>query len=203
MGPPGGVCSAHGKHTYKARAGHHLTPQPLSSGRNVFEELGSGFHAAGVRRAGRSRRAFEEAARARNVPLKVVRDIIRDRPFRIRGAAHARPSGPVCGVDRRPRAGHSKSADRPGRGPRLAAKMGWGRGLPVAPQWSALLECAGHVIAHARQRFICAPQLDDLFVDVIGPRHALDCRRPSSDAWSTQTPAARARRAFALPRPRA
>ena len=48
MGPPNGVCSAQGKHAYTARAGHHLTPQPLSSGRNVFEELGGGFLAAGV-----------------------------------------------------------------------------------------------------------------------------------------------------------
>ena len=43
IGPPGGVCSAHGTHMLKARAGHHLAPQPLSSGRNVFEELGRGF----------------------------------------------------------------------------------------------------------------------------------------------------------------
>ena len=37
-GPPGGASGAHGKHTFTARAGHHLPPQPLSSGRNVFEE---------------------------------------------------------------------------------------------------------------------------------------------------------------------
>ncbi len=43
FGPPDGVCSAHGTHTFKARAGHHLPPQLLSSGRNVFEELGTGF----------------------------------------------------------------------------------------------------------------------------------------------------------------
>src|SRR5262249_29773221 len=42
-GPPNGVCSAHGTHMFKARPGHHLAPQSLSSGRNVFEELGSGF----------------------------------------------------------------------------------------------------------------------------------------------------------------
>src|SRR5580658_9403231 len=40
FGPPGGVSSASGDHTFKARAGHHLPPQLLSSGRNVFEELG-------------------------------------------------------------------------------------------------------------------------------------------------------------------
>ena len=74
MGPPSGVCSAHGQHTYKARAGHHLTPQPLSSGRNVFEELGSGFTLLAFGEQDEAARAFEEAARARNVPFKVVRD---------------------------------------------------------------------------------------------------------------------------------
>ena len=74
MGPPSGVCSAHGQHTYKARAGHHLTPQPLSSGRNVFEELGSGFTLLAFGEQDEAARAFKEAARARNVPFKVVRD---------------------------------------------------------------------------------------------------------------------------------
>ncbi len=43
FGPPNAVCSIHGKYSYEAHAGHHLTPQMLSNGRNVFEELGSGF----------------------------------------------------------------------------------------------------------------------------------------------------------------
>src|SRR5581483_6067548 len=42
-GAPGATCSAVGSHAFAARAGHHLAPQPLSSGRNVFEELGEGF----------------------------------------------------------------------------------------------------------------------------------------------------------------
>jgi 2-polyprenyl-6-methoxyphenol hydroxylase-like FAD-dependent oxidoreductase len=42
-GPPGGVVSAHGEHTFSARPGHHLPPLPLSDGRNVFEALGPGF----------------------------------------------------------------------------------------------------------------------------------------------------------------
>jgi 4-hydroxyisophthalate hydroxylase len=42
-GPPGGTVSAHGEHTFRARAGHHLPPLPLSSGRNAFEALGEGF----------------------------------------------------------------------------------------------------------------------------------------------------------------
>ena len=43
LGPPGAVSSAHGEHTFEARVGHHLPPQQLSTGRNVFEELGDGF----------------------------------------------------------------------------------------------------------------------------------------------------------------
>lgn len=78
MGPPGGVCSAHGKHTFTVRAGHHLPPNVLSSGRNVFEELGSGYTllAFGADDSA-SRRVIgelEAAARAAKMPLKVVRD---------------------------------------------------------------------------------------------------------------------------------
>jgi 2-polyprenyl-6-methoxyphenol hydroxylase-like FAD-dependent oxidoreductase len=43
FGPAGGVVSAHGEHTFRAEAGHHLPPLPLSDGRNVFEALGEGF----------------------------------------------------------------------------------------------------------------------------------------------------------------
>jgi hypothetical protein len=63
---------------FKARAGHHLPPQPLSSGRNVFEELGRGFTllAFGVDDA--AVMPFEQAAEALNVPFKVVRDSYAD-----------------------------------------------------------------------------------------------------------------------------
>ena len=67
-------CAARvGTHSFVARAGHHLAPQPLSSGRNVFEELGGGFTllalddedaVCGLRRA----------ADELDVPLKIVRD---------------------------------------------------------------------------------------------------------------------------------
>ena len=73
-GPPGGVCSAHGMHGFAAMAGHHLAPCPLSSGRNVFEELGTGFTLLAFNAEDRSTRAFEQAAQSLNVPLKIIRD---------------------------------------------------------------------------------------------------------------------------------
>jgi 2-polyprenyl-6-methoxyphenol hydroxylase-like FAD-dependent oxidoreductase len=74
LGPPGGVCSAHGVHTFKARAGHHLPPRPLSTGRDVFEDLGTGFTLLAFGAEEPAVRAFEQAARSLRVPLKVVRD---------------------------------------------------------------------------------------------------------------------------------
>jgi hypothetical protein len=76
FGPPGAVISAHGEHTFEARAGHHLPPQPLSSGRNVFEELGRGFTLLAFDAGDSTVRAFEQEARSAGVPLTVVRDTL-------------------------------------------------------------------------------------------------------------------------------
>jgi 4-hydroxyisophthalate hydroxylase len=73
-GPPGGVSSARGSHTFKARAGHHLPPQLLSSGRNVFAELGSDFTLLAFDAADATAAAFAQAAKALQLPLKIVRD---------------------------------------------------------------------------------------------------------------------------------
>jgi 4-hydroxyisophthalate hydroxylase len=73
-GPPGGKTTAHGEHSYKARAGHHLAPQPLSSDKNVFEELGQGFALLAFDAADADVAGFAQAARALKVPLKVIRD---------------------------------------------------------------------------------------------------------------------------------
>jgi 2-polyprenyl-6-methoxyphenol hydroxylase-like FAD-dependent oxidoreductase len=73
-GPPGAVCSIHGDLTYAAQAGHHLSPRTLSSGRNVFEELGTGFTLLALGAEDGAVKAFEEAARSIRVPLKVIRD---------------------------------------------------------------------------------------------------------------------------------
>ena len=71
FGPSGGKTTAHGVHTIRARAGHHLSPQLRSNGRNVFEELGRNFTLLAL---GSDSGDFERAARARRVPLKIVQD---------------------------------------------------------------------------------------------------------------------------------
>jgi hypothetical protein len=73
-GPPGAVCSAHGNHTFTARAGHHLPPQLLSSGRNVFEELGTGFTLLAFGADPATVQAFEAAAKSLKIPFKAISD---------------------------------------------------------------------------------------------------------------------------------
>lgn len=74
IGPPGAVCSIHGHHSFAARAGHHLAPRPLSSGRNVFEHLGTGFTLLALDAAEPAVARFERAAAALGMPLKTIRD---------------------------------------------------------------------------------------------------------------------------------
>jgi 2-polyprenyl-6-methoxyphenol hydroxylase-like FAD-dependent oxidoreductase len=74
FGPQGGKSSASGSHTFKARAGHHLPPQLLSSGRNVFEELGKNFTLFVFGADDGATMAFADAAKKLSVPLKIVRD---------------------------------------------------------------------------------------------------------------------------------
>ncbi len=69
-GTPGAV----GSHSFKARPGHHLSPQPLSSGRSVFEELGRGMTLLSFGAADGALMLFEAAAAKLGVPLKIVRD---------------------------------------------------------------------------------------------------------------------------------
>jgi len=74
VGLPGGTTSAHGDHSFKARPGHHLAPQPLSSGRNVFEELGRGFTLLALDAAAEDVERIKRAADVCGVPLTIVRD---------------------------------------------------------------------------------------------------------------------------------
>ncbi|WP_024519178.1 FAD-dependent monooxygenase [Bradyrhizobium sp. Tv2a-2] len=72
-GPAGAVSSAIGSHAYAARAGHHLAPQPLTGGKNIFEALGHGFTLIDLG-ASHAASGFEQAASKLRVPLKVVSD---------------------------------------------------------------------------------------------------------------------------------
>ena len=64
--------------SHAARAGHHLSPRTLSDGRNVFEALGDGFTLIALDGDAEFVTRFEDAARARGVPLTVVRDTAQD-----------------------------------------------------------------------------------------------------------------------------
>jgi 2-polyprenyl-6-methoxyphenol hydroxylase-like FAD-dependent oxidoreductase len=78
LGPEGGKCTIHGEHTPAARPGHHLTPQVLSSGRNVFEDLSSGFTLLALEADETAVAAFEQAASSLSIPLKVIHDSFED-----------------------------------------------------------------------------------------------------------------------------
>lgn len=66
--------SAIGQHQFAARAGHHLAPQPLSSGQNVYEQFGDGFTLLAFGASDEQVTAFEAAADENGLPLTVVRD---------------------------------------------------------------------------------------------------------------------------------
>jgi 2-polyprenyl-6-methoxyphenol hydroxylase-like FAD-dependent oxidoreductase len=73
FGPPGAVSSSVGSHQYTALAGFHLTPQPLSSGKNIYEELGEGFTLIDLGTSGAGS-AFMAAAAELQIPIKVIKD---------------------------------------------------------------------------------------------------------------------------------
>jgi 4-hydroxyisophthalate hydroxylase len=74
-GPPGSTCSAIGSHEFAARAGHHLTPHPLPSGRNTFDELSEGFTLFASEAFEAVVTDFKAAAVTLGIPLKLVGDI--------------------------------------------------------------------------------------------------------------------------------
>ena len=74
LGPAGGRTSAHGSHVFTARPGHHLPPQPLSSGGTVFDALGDGFTLLALGEQEPSVEALCRAAAGRGVPVTVLRD---------------------------------------------------------------------------------------------------------------------------------
>lgn len=68
------MCSAKGSHLYKARAGHHLAPAMLSTGKNVFEVLGNGFTLLALGSSTTDTQVLIDAAATAGVPLTVVQE---------------------------------------------------------------------------------------------------------------------------------
>ena len=77
-GPPGGVCSAHGEHLFKAREGHHLAPLILSSGENVFEKIGNEFSLLAFDGDKNIIQAFEKAFCSGGIHLRIIEDSLSD-----------------------------------------------------------------------------------------------------------------------------
>lgn len=65
---------AQGRHVFRARAGHHLAPMPLSDGRNLFEAVGPGLTLVATGAPEAEVAAFEMAAARLGQPLAVIRD---------------------------------------------------------------------------------------------------------------------------------
>ena len=66
--------SSVGSHRFVARAGHHIAPAVLSSGRNVYEAFGPGFTLIALGADAAEVQAFRDAAAALQLPLNVVED---------------------------------------------------------------------------------------------------------------------------------
>jgi len=73
-GANGGAPSAIGAHEFVARAGHHLAPYRMASGRDVYDELGADFTLIDLGAPPETVAEFNSAAEAHRVPLKVVTD---------------------------------------------------------------------------------------------------------------------------------
>jgi hypothetical protein len=69
-----GICSAKGSHQFKARAGHHLAPATLPSGKNVYDLLGPGFTLLGLGNQTADSHMLANAAAALKIPLTVVHE---------------------------------------------------------------------------------------------------------------------------------
>jgi 2-polyprenyl-6-methoxyphenol hydroxylase-like FAD-dependent oxidoreductase len=73
-GPKDAACGARGHQTFEAQAGHHLAPAPLSSGRDVFAELGREYTLITLADDPRAGAAFQDAAAGLGMPLRVLTD---------------------------------------------------------------------------------------------------------------------------------
>jgi 2-polyprenyl-6-methoxyphenol hydroxylase-like FAD-dependent oxidoreductase len=73
-GAPGAKSNSIGAHTFKAQAGHHLAPRPLSDGGNVYDRLGDDFSLIALDAPDAAVAEFETAAKSMKIPLSIIRD---------------------------------------------------------------------------------------------------------------------------------
>ena len=99
-GAPGSECSAAGSHQFAARAGHHLAPRQLGSGRNVFEELGPDFTLIDLGAPAAVVAELRHAAETVRMPLKLCAGRQRRKPRFLPRGADPGPPGSVRGMDR-------------------------------------------------------------------------------------------------------
>ncbi|MCY3873030.1 MAG: FAD-dependent monooxygenase [Rhodobacteraceae bacterium] len=71
-GAVGARSGARGTHRFAAEAGFHLAPKKLPDGSDLWDALGPGFTLMNLGEDGTVSMRFAEAARARNVPLRVL-----------------------------------------------------------------------------------------------------------------------------------
>lgn len=74
VGAPTTDIGIHGEHTFRAQAGHHLASASLSSGRNVFEELGNEFALLAFGADESAIELLADAATSLGIPLHIIRD---------------------------------------------------------------------------------------------------------------------------------
>jgi len=67
--------SAVGTHSFQARAGYHLAPQPLASAADMFDEIGTGYTLLSFSGEDSVADAFKTAAAERNLPMAIVADV--------------------------------------------------------------------------------------------------------------------------------
>ena len=67
-----------GKASLRAERGHHLAPRLLSTGRNVFEELGDGFTLLAFDAADRAVATMRQASESLHLPLTIIRDSFKE-----------------------------------------------------------------------------------------------------------------------------
>jgi 2-polyprenyl-6-methoxyphenol hydroxylase-like FAD-dependent oxidoreductase len=76
LGAPLQTTGVDALHSKRAQPGHHLAPQVLSSGKNIYEELGTGFTLMPFDSDETTIESFRKASQSTGVPLKIIEDTL-------------------------------------------------------------------------------------------------------------------------------